>query len=248
MVGRGGGGSARAQGAAVLKAMGRRPVEIPGLIDALRAHYGAPAPPPTTDPFELILWENVAYLAPPARRLAAFRMLQADVGTTPRALLAASDAALERVTGHGILKTKFAAKLRECAKIVTEDFGGELRPVVFGPLAAAKKALRRFPGIGEPGAEKILLFAGAHALLAPESNALRVLARVGLIDEEPSYARMYAAARKVSQDIGTDLAVMREAHGLLQHHGMTLCKRSEPICAPCPLAASCATLAALGNY
>jgi hypothetical protein len=80
--------------------MGRRPVAIPGLIDALRAHYGAPAPPPTTDPFELILWENVAYLAPPARRLAAFRMLQGDVGTTPRALLAASDAALERVTGH----------------------------------------------------------------------------------------------------------------------------------------------------
>jgi endonuclease-3 len=215
------------------------PVKIAEVIAALRAHYGPPGPPPSNDPFELILWENVAYLAPPARRLAAFAMLKREVGTSPGAIAAASDSALERVTAHGILKAKFAAKLRACAQIATDEFGGGLRPVVFGPLAAAKKALRRFPGIGEPGAEKILLFSGAQALLAPDSNALRVLARYGFIDEDPSYARMYAAGRKVSQEIGPDLAVMRDAHLLLQQHGMFLCKRAQPDCGPCPLAARC---------
>jgi endonuclease-3 len=47
----------------------------------------------------------------------------------------------------------------------------------------AKKLLMRFPMIGEPGAEKILLFCGALAVLALESNGLRVLVRVGVAEE-----------------------------------------------------------------
>ena len=64
------------------------------------------------------------------------------------------------------------------------------------PLAEARKILRSFPGIGEPGAEKVLLFSGRQALLAPDSNALRVLVRLGLVREEKSYARTYAASRR----------------------------------------------------
>ena len=37
--------------------------------------------------------------------------------------------------------------------------------------------LKRFPGIGDPGADKILLCSRGAATLAPESNALRVLLR-----------------------------------------------------------------------
>ena len=32
-------------------------------VDKLQQHHGAPAPPPSTDPLELIIWENIAYLA-----------------------------------------------------------------------------------------------------------------------------------------------------------------------------------------
>ena len=35
-------------------------------VTLLREHYGPPSPMPTADAFELILWENVAYLATPA--------------------------------------------------------------------------------------------------------------------------------------------------------------------------------------
>jgi endonuclease III len=217
--------------------------DIAAMLRVLRRQYGRLPAIPTKDPFELILWENVAYLASPERRAAAFAMLKSDVGTAPSAILAAPDSALERVTAHGILKSRFAAKLRTCAKIALERFGGDLRAAVFGPLAAAKKALRLFPGIGEPGAEKILLFADAQALLAPDSNALRVLSRLGFIEEQPSYARMYAASRDVVAKIRTK-AAMREAHGLLQHHGQTLCKRVTPKCGLCPLADQCAYLRA----
>ncbi|MBI2839593.1 MAG: DUF3810 family protein [Acidobacteria bacterium] len=209
-------------------------------VKALRRHYGPPAPLPTTAPFELVLWENVAYLAPPARRREAFELLRSTIGTNPTAILAATRRALERVTAHGILKSTFATKLTECARIAIGEFGGDIGPATRGPIAAAKRALRSFPGIGEPGAEKILLFSGQQPLLAPESNGLRVLVRLGVVQEQGSYARTYAASRAVAEGLSTDPKVMQEAHLLLQQHGRTLCKCTLPRCEVCPLARICA--------
>jgi endonuclease III len=209
-------------------------------VKLLKRHYGAPAYPPTVDPFELILWENVAYLASPARRREAFELLKRTIGTNPMAILAAEQQALEYVTARGILKSTFAAKLRECALIAVDDFGDDLESVILEPLERAKRALQSFPGIGEPGAEKILLFTGQQALLAPDSNGLRVLVRLALVREEKTYAQTYAASREVAMDLLADPGVMQEAHLLLQQHGQTLCKRNVPRCNACPLASVCA--------
>jgi len=209
-------------------------------VKRLREHHGPPQPPPTSDPFELILLENVAYLAPPPRRRAAFELLKKTVGTSPAAILRATKKDLEKVTGHGILKGTFADKLRRCARIAAEDFGGDLGAALRQPVEAAKRALRAFPGIGEPGAEKILLFTGRHALLAPDSNALRVLVRLGLVREEKSYAKTYAAGRRAGEGLSAETGAVQEAHLLLQRHGQTLCRRSAPRCVECPLAEECA--------
>ena len=220
--------------------MPRGPLTLREAVKALKKHYGPPSRPPTTDPFELILWENVAYLATPARRRQAFEQLERTVGTSPTAILSAKEAALERVAAKGILQSTSAAKLRECASIAVTRFDGDLATAIHGPVDKAKRALRSFPGIGEPGAEKILLFTGQEALLAPDSNGLRVLVRLGLIREEKSYARTYAAARQVARDLPAEPTVMQEAHLLLQQHGQTLCERGAPRCEECPLAPACA--------
>ena len=220
--------------------MSRRSITLDRAIGLLRAHYGQPEALPTSDPFELVLLENVAYLASPGRRRTAFEALKRTVGTSPTAILQADAHALERITGHGILKAKFASKLKECARLVLERFDGDLRAAIRGPHAAAKRALRCFPGIGEPGAEKILLFSGQHALLAPESNGLRVLVRLGLVREESSYSRTYAASRPAAEALSREPHALQEAHLLLHEHGQTLCRRSAPRCDACPLEAGCA--------
>ena len=206
----------------------------------LREYYALPSGPPTADPFELVLLENVVYLASPARRREAFEQRKGSVGTNPTSLLTAKQNVLESVTARGILKTTFAEKLRECARVAVEQFGGDVAEAIQGPHDSAKKVLRCFPGIGEPGAEKILLFAGRHAVLAPESNGLRVLVRLGLIQEESSYAKTYAKARVAARGLPADVRLMQEAHLLLQKHGQTLCKRNAPRCELCPLAGRCA--------
>jgi endonuclease-3 len=213
---------------------------LAGAVTELRRHYGAPEGPPTADPFELVLLENVAYLASPEKRRAAFEDLRSKVGTRPADILAAKKGVLEAVTARGILKSTFAEKLRQCARIAIERFGGDLAKALDAPLAEAKKSLQAFPGIGEPGAEKILLFSGKRALLAPESNALRVMGRLGVIREEKSYARTYAAARLAAEELPRTVEGMREAHLLLMRHGQTLCRRANPQCSNCPLATRCA--------
>jgi endonuclease-3 len=189
----------------------------------------------------MILWENVAYLADDDRRQQAFQRLKKRIGTEPTQILSASAEALLEVTRHGIMPEQFAEKLRKCARIVLEEFDGELSPVLKLPLSEAKKALQKFPGIGEPGAEKILLFTRSYAVLAMESNGLRVLLRLGFGKEKKSYSVTYRLVQKAVEDeLDDDYAWLIQAHLLLRHHGHELCRRSEPLCDKCPLATDCA--------
>ncbi len=209
-------------------------------VAVLREHYGRPPRLFSHEPFELILLENLAYLASWSRRCEAFEELKRTVGVTPAAIAKAPLSALERVTAKGILKRRFALKLRECARIAIDRFDGDLERVVRGPAAEAIRALRIFPGIGLPGAEKILLFCGRQRFLAPESNGLRVLARLAIVREDNSYARTYAAARPLDRELGPGIAALQQAHLLLAQHGRTLCKLTTPRCAECPLEGRCA--------
>jgi hypothetical protein len=59
------------------------------IITLLTRFYGQPSAPITTDPLELILWENVAYLVSDERRAEAFALLRQTVGTKPHEILAA---------------------------------------------------------------------------------------------------------------------------------------------------------------
>jgi endonuclease-3 len=210
------------------------------VVQRLQAHYGKAKSRKLSGAWEMILWENVAYLVADDRRLQAFQTLNKRIGTAPSQILSAADESLLAVTRHGIMGEQFVAKLRQCAKIVLEDFDGDLRPVLRQPFIAAKKALQKFPGIGEPGAEKILLFTRSYPVLALESNGLRVLLRLGFGEEKKSYSTTYRLVQKAAEEgVDKEYSSLVQAHLLLRRHGEELCRRSEPLCDKCPLAADC---------
>jgi endonuclease-3 len=215
-------------------------IPLPQAVDRLQAHYGKQQPPKLDGPWEMILWENVAYLADDEQRRDAFQVLKEQVGTKPEQILAASDEALLEVTRHGIMADRFADKLRQCARIVLERFDGDLRPVLKLTVPQARMALREFPGIGDPGAEKILLFTRTDPILALDSNGLRVLLRLGFGKEKKSYSVTYRLVQQsAGTELGTNYSRLIQAHLLLRRHGQELCKRSRPACDVCPLAVEC---------
>jgi endonuclease III len=215
-------------------------IPLSQVVQQLQTHYGLPKVPKLNGPWEMVLWENAAYLADDDRRQVAFQTLRAKVGTSPGKILSASNEALLEVTRHGILADQFAKKLRQCAQLALEGFNGDLRPVLKLPFAKAKKALQKFPGIGGPGAEKILLFNRSYPVLPLESNGLRVLLRLGFGEEKKTYAATYRQVQQaVEQGLDKDYSWLIQAHLLLRQHGQELCKRTRPDCKKCPLAADC---------
>lgn len=219
----------------------RKPARLSRILSALRARYGKPKPP-LSDPFELVLWENVAYLANDERREEAFRLLRKETRLTPAGILRCSPALLREIAGKGILPADRAEKLRAAATIALDEFGGDVAGSLAGqPTKEASRALRKFPGIGEPGAEKILLFAGLAPSLALESNGLRALLRLGYGTEAKSYAASYKSAQgAAAKEVPEDFRARIQAHQLLRRHGQELCRRSAPICERCPVTKECA--------
>jgi endonuclease-3 len=210
-------------------------------IAKLRVFYGAPAPPKTTDPFEMILLENVAYLVGDEQREEAFDALRNRVGLSPVDLVTAHDEKLLEVARlGGMLPSGRVEKLRRIANIALQEFDGDLQSVLKQPLAKAKRALKKFPGIGDPGAEKILLFTRTHLVPALESNGLRVLLRLGYGEERKSYSATYRAAQEAAKpELKEDFDWLIEAHQLLRRHGQELCRRSQPLCPSCPVKLDC---------
>jgi endonuclease-3 len=211
---------------------------MPGLdvvLDRLAATYGEPDLPPHRSVLDLVWLENVAYLVDDKKRARAFTALRTHIGTRPEDVLNASEEQLQAIASAGILPENQADKLKRIAELA-----GEVDGVEALPLKDAKRRVMKFPSIGEPGAEKILLLARTHAVLGLDSNGVRVLTRLGLVEEEKSYAQTYRNVQTFAQEYeaqGNEWLI--RAYLLLRQHGQELCKRSRPRCEACPLTDRC---------
>ncbi len=191
----------------------------------------------------------MACLVDDALREETFRALRERIGTSPEQILAAKPDAIARVIEHGGMQPDHRGrKLIRCAELAQAIGLQRLRDAVAaaGPdaraTAEARKLLKKFPGIGEPGADKLLLFAHRAITLAPDSNSLRVLVRLDFADEQKAYSATYrAVAAAVMPQLPGDPEWLIRAHQLLRRHGQDLCRRAEPECTACPLRELCVT-------
>src|SRR5450432_809994 len=211
------------------------------LIGRLRKHYGAPELPPARGPFELVMWENCCYLLSDERRRAVFEELRAQVGLNAEAIWKADQEILLPLAKMGGMRPETRVfRWREIARITLTQFDGDLDRILREPYATAKKALKQFPNIGDPGAEKILLFCGASDGLPLESNGLRVLLRVGYGRTQKSYGAEYRSVQEgIAGELPRGAEALARAHLLLREHGKTICRTNGPLCHECPAAELC---------
>jgi len=214
---------------------------LSAILRTLAELHGPPPRPLPRTPLQWILWENVAYLVDDARRRKAFEALRASVGLTAEALGRARREDLLAVTRLGGMHPEARAdRLAEIGALARANGGKGLESVLRLEPAAARRVLGKFPGIGKPGAEKILMACGASGALALESNGLRVLLRLGYGKEGKSYPATYRSVQEALEpEREDDPAWALRAHQLLRTHGQTLCKNRAPDCDACALAESC---------
>jgi endonuclease III len=189
-----------------------------------------------------VLWENACYLQPDERRAAVFEALRIGIGLkaesiwkTPKHVL------LPLAKLGGMHPDTRVLRWQEIAGITLREFGGDLDQILQWEYTKAKKALKKFPSIGDPGAEKILMYCGSAQGLPLESNGLRVLTRIGYGRSLKSYSATYKSVQEaVSGELPAGADRIARAHLVLRAHGKTLCRDANPQCGECPVSAMCA--------
>jgi endonuclease III len=196
-----------------------------------------------TDPLQLILWENIGYLIDDERRAALFAEFGERVGFGAAAIVRAPQAVLMALAARGGMRTGTRVDCwREIGRLALSEGAGEFgRTLKALPLPKARALLKKFPGIGDPGADKVLLFAGIAPRPSLDSNGLRTLVRLGLCAEEKSYSATYRAGSQIlGVDADGDAKWLIAAYIALREHGKAVCKRGKPLCFACPLDGVCA--------
>ncbi|HLJ28910.1 MAG TPA: hypothetical protein VKY85_19525 [Candidatus Angelobacter sp.] len=212
------------------------------LLGRLESFYGEQEPGWPTDPYLFLVWWHCGYPASDAACAKGWAALNREIGVEPQQLLAALPTKLATALRPGGMVPELRAmRLKEIAARVQDEFAGDLRAALVGPIAQARKLLKKFPNIADPGADRILLFAGIAPIAAVPSNCPHVLVRIQRGQERENYGVTYREAQQaIEADIPEKFDARTRAYLLLKRHGQDLCKRTKPKCAECPVNSSCA--------
>ena len=222
------------------------------VLDALEKLYGVQAGVGPNDPYEMILFVNCGYPATDASCSKGYEALKRGVGTKPERILEAPKTKLAKLMRlGGIVPEPRAERLKTTARIVNEEFGGDLKwsleklmqeekKGTGKGIRLAKKALKECPVIGEPGADKILLFAELAPVAAVPSACPAVPQRILFGEEDKNYGAGYRAAQEaMTAELPESFDARQRAYLLLKRHGAEICKRTKPKCEICPVSAMC---------
>jgi A/G-specific adenine glycosylase len=150
---------------------------------------------------------------------------------------ALAEAPVEDVMAHwaGLGYYTRARNLHACARRVVAEFGGVFPsdPVLLAEL----------PGIGRSTAAAISAFSSGTRAAILDGNVKRVFARVFGIDQYPGLKPVEDALwRRADALLPEDEGIESYTQGLMDL-GATLCTRSKPDCARCPLRDRCVAYA-----
>jgi endonuclease III len=211
------------------------------ILDRLESYYGIQTPTWPTDPYEFLVWWHCGYPASDAACAKGWTSLEKLVGLEPRQILSAAVAKLAKaLKAGGMVPEIRALRLTDIAARVENEFGGDLRAALVGPIPKVRQLLKKFPNIADPGADRILLFAGVAPVSAVPSNCPHVWVRILSGQERENYGVTYREAQQaIDKEIPGKFDARTRAYLLLKQHGQTLCKRSKPKCDKCPVNSSC---------
>jgi hypothetical protein len=135
-------------GDTIQRGMHKGSATVLNVLTKLEVFYGKQEPSWPTDPYLFIVWWLCGYPASDAACAKGWRALNQEVGIEPKQILAACPAALATALRPGGMVPELRAmRLKEVAARVKDEFGGDLRSVLVGPIAQVRKVLKSFPNI-----------------------------------------------------------------------------------------------------
>jgi len=220
----------------------RSQLTLSEILNRLEKFYGPQEPTFPADPYEFLVWWYCGYPASDAACTKGWDSLTRVIGIDSQKLLKAKPAKLAAaIKPGGLIPELRAQRLQELAFRVENEFEGALGAALAGPVPKARKILKSFHSIADPGADRILLFAKISPIAAVPSNCAGVLLRILKNDVGKNYSATYREEQLIiAGELPETFDARTRAYLLLKHHGQQLCKRTNPKCPECPLRPHCA--------
>jgi endonuclease III len=193
------------------------------------------------EPYEFLIWWHCGYPASDMTCGKGWTALNKEVGIEPRQILKATQAKLSHaLKAGGMVPELRALRLQQIAERVENEFSGDLRNALVGRIEDVRKRLKKFPGIADPGVDRIFLFGKVEPVAAVASNCPHVLVRIQLGLERENYTVTYREAQSlIAAEVPEQFHPRRRAYLLLKEHGQAVCKRTKPKCSECPVSSHC---------
>jgi A/G-specific adenine glycosylase len=200
------------------------------VLDWYASHGRALAFRRTAEPWSVLVSEVIAQQTQAARAATAWTRFIAEF-PTPASLAGASPAAVIRAW-RGLGYNRRAIALRSAAIAIVEEHDGR--------VPASLDALARLPGIGPYTARAVLAIAFNEPVAALDTNIRRVVARAFLGGEAAVPPRDLQA---LADGYVPPEHAAAWTHALMDV-GAAFCRKRDPRCGACPLAAHCRYLVA----
>ena len=209
-------------------------IDASEVVGRLARFYG-PLPHPPEDAFALYVWEVLGTRAVAGRRDSAFQALRRIPALTPDSIKKVPRPKLEAIVRQcGPFSDERVAALETGADVFRRrrDIDG----ILHGPLRRAWLTARDLPHLGTSGAQRMLLYAGAHPVVPVDAPLMRLAARLGFVREAVNPRRMSREVRRtLAAWLPPDRAARQRGVQYLAHHAQSTCLEVEPHCAVCPL-------------
>ncbi|MFW6175063.1 MAG: endonuclease III domain-containing protein [Chloroflexota bacterium] len=207
------------------------------VFDRLLREYGERNWWPADGPFEVvvgaILTQNAAWTNV---EKALSNLRQAGVWSVRSVYHAEQDRLAHLVRPSGYFNQK-ARKLKEFARVVMFEHGGDLQDMLALPMDTLRERLLAIWGIGEETADDIVLYAAGQPSFVIDAFTRRIVDRLGWKvagNRYPDYQRLF------TERLPVDVQLYNEYHALLDKHAQKTCA-PRPACERCCLLDICVT-------
>jgi len=165
---------------------------------------------------------------------AAMRKLRNGFKVTPRALAQARPRQIwPYIRSAGLYRSK-ASRIVEASRIIKNQYGGRLAPILSLPYAQAKETLMTLPGVGPKTADILLAFVAKNPVIPVDTHIARVTKRLGITPPNAQYER-------IRVDLENLIPPRRRIalHLSMIEFGRSICIARRPRCPICPVKKTC---------
>jgi endonuclease-3 len=184
----------------------------------------------TESPFATLIHTILSQNTNDRNSEAAMKKLRNRYSITPSVLANANENELMTCIRSAGLYTIKAPRIKEISRIVQNEYGGRLAPILRLPYNRAKEKLMTLPGVGPKTADILMAFVAKHHVIPVDTHVARVTKRLGIAPMNANY-----------ETIRTSLETLIRPENRVRLHlsmiefGRAVCKAPKPNCSTCPV-------------